>query len=346
MRLVGISTRTTNSGSEGDKTKTLGDFETPSVYDEGTSMIVTVTLNPTLDKTLSVARFQLGALHRAQIVREDLGGKGINVSRALRALGIPSRLTGLMAGGTGQVMQNGLREAGFDVYFLEVEGETRRNITLLDEATGLYTKINEPGPRASSQHLAALQDRVENMARPGDLWAFCGSLPPDAPPDLYASLIRQVQERDACAFLDTSGSAFREGLAAQPFAIKPNTEEAAEFLGRSLHGDGEHCTAARHFEADGIPLVALTRGAQGLVLNMDGKALMATPPPVDARSPVGAGDAALAGLLWAVRDECDAVETARRVVACGTATAMQEGTGVGDRALVEKLMGQVRIINC
>lgn len=346
MRPAGNSMKTTNSGSEGDKAKAPRFSKNSRVYDEGTSMIVTVTLNPTLDKTLSVSQFQLGALHRAQIVREDLGGKGINVSRALRALGIPSKLTGLMAGGTGQVMQNGLREAGFEAHFLEVNGETRRNITLHDEATGLYTKINEPGPGFGPQHLVALKDRVKQMAHPGDFWAFCGSLPPGAPPDLYASLIWQVQERGARAFLDTSGPAFREGLAAQPFAIKPNTEEAAEFLGHSLYDDGEHCTAARHFEAKGIQMVALTRGTQGLVLDMGGEVLIATPPPVDARSPVGAGDAALAGLLWAVLDECNAVETARRVVACGTATAMQEGTGVGDRALVEKLIDQVQIINC
>jgi 1-phosphofructokinase family hexose kinase len=309
-------------------------------------MIVTVTLNPTLDKTLSVPRFQPGALHRARILREDLGGKGINVSRALRALGITSRLVGFMGGGTGQVMQNRLRAAGFDVHFLEVEGETRRNITLHDEASGQYTKINEPGPTVGLHHLAALQAQVDQMTQRGDLWAFCGSLPPGAPSDLYARLIQQVQERGGRAFLDSSGPALHAGVAARPFAIKPNSEEAAELLGLPLRGDDEHCTAARRLQDKGISVVALTRGAQGLVLAMEGDALMATPPSVAVRSPVGAGDAALAGLLWAISDRCDAAETARRVVACGTATAMQEGTGVGDHALVEGILSQVEVMSC
>jgi 1-phosphofructokinase family hexose kinase len=309
-------------------------------------MVITVTLNPTLDKTLSVPRLRPGAVHRAQILREDLGGKGINVSRALRALGIPSWQVGFMGGGTGQAMRTGLQGAGFNVHFLEVDGETRRNITLLDEATGQYTKINEPGPSVAPHHLAALEAQVDQMARPNDLWAFCGSLPPGAPADLYATLIQQVQERGGRAFLDTSGPAFHEGVAAHPFAVKPNSEEAAELLGHSLYSDDEHCGAARRLRAEGISLVALTRGAQGLVLAMGGDVLIAIPPRVPARSPVGAGDAALAGLLWAVCENCDAVETARRVVACGTATAMQEGTGVGDRALVEELLSQIQVIGC
>ncbi len=306
-------------------------------------MIFTVTLNPTLDKTLSVPKLQPGTVHRARILREDLGGKGINVSRALQALGIMSTLTGFMAGGTGQIMTSGLRAAGFDVHFVEVEGETRRNITLLDESSGQYTKINEPGPTVAPNHVAALQKQIDQMARPGDLWAFCGSLPPGAPPDLYAMLIRQVQERGGRALLDSSGPALRKGVTAHPFAIKPNSEEASELLGSTLHSDEEHCAATRRLQAAGVTIVVMTRGAQGLILAMDGETLMATPPPVLARSPVGAGDAALAGLLWAISDGCDAVETARRVVACGTAAAMHEGTGVGDRALVKHLLGQVRV---
>ncbi len=309
-------------------------------------MIVTVTLNPTLDKTLSIPKLRPGTVHRAQILREDLGGKGINVSRALQALRIRSSLTGFMGGATGQIMTSGLRAAGFDVHFVQVEGETRRNITLLDEAISQYTKINEPGPAVTPNHVAALQDQIDQMAHPGDLWAFCGSLPPGAPSDLYARLIQQVQKRGGRALLDSSGPAFREGVAAHPFAIKPNSEEASELLGSPLHNDEEHCTAARRLQTTGVPVVAMTRGAQGLILAMDGETLMATPPPVPARSPVGAGDAALAGLLWAISDGCDAVETARRVVACGTATATQEGTGVGDHTLVEELLKQIQVVSC
>ncbi len=308
--------------------------------------IVTVTLNPTLDKTLSVPQLRPGAVHRAQVLRQDLGGKGINVSRALRALGLHSKIVAFLGGRTGQAMRSGLLEAGFDVHWVEVEGETRQNITLLDEASGDYTKINEPGALACPQHLESMRSLVERLAGPGDLWAFCGSLPPGAPPDYYASLIRLVGECGGRALLDSSGPALRHGLEAHPFAVKPNSEEAAELLGLSLHGDEDHCAAARRLQARDISVVALTRGAQGLVLAMEGDVLIATPPPIPTRSPIGAGDAVVAGLLWATADGCDPVETARRAVACGTATAMQEGTGVGDRRLVDRLLNEVKVFSC
>ncbi len=145
------------------------------------------------------------------------------------------------------------------------------------------------------------------------------------------------------AFLDTSGPALAAGLAARPYGIKPNSEEAVEALGRPVISDEDHITAARALQALGPAVVCLTRGAQGLVLALDDEVVIAAPPPVTAASPVGAGDATLAGLLWATLDGCDAAETARRAVACGTAAAMQEGTGVGERALVEELLSRVQL---
>lgn len=305
--------------------------------------IYTVSLNPSLDKTLSVSRLRPGELNRARVLRTDLAGKGMNVSRALRALGLDSTIVGFVGGATGQTLRRGLVEAGFTVHMIEVDEESRQNITLLDESSGQYTKINEPGARVEAHHIQAMLTLIGELARPGDLWAFCGSLPPGAPPDLYAQLIRLVQAKGGQAFLDTSGVALREGVTAQPFALKPNHEEAAEVLGHPLEDEMACHEAVRQLGAQGIELVALTRGADGLVLGLRGEVVTAQPPPVSARSPIGAGDATLAGLIWAVSEGCDVREMARRAVACGTAAAMQEGTGVGDMALVRQLLTQVRI---
>ena len=312
-------------------------------------MIVTVTLNPTLDKTLSVPVLRPGEVHRARFLRQDIGGKGINVSRALRALGVGSLPIGFLGGATGRTMREGLAAEGYDVRFVEVPGETRQNLTLLDESTGVYTKINEPGPTVGPGHLAALHALVDELAAPGDLWALCGSLPPGAPAGLYADLVTAVQLRGARAILDTSETALHLGLAARPAGIKPNSEEAAQALGQPVSSDEEHVTAVRRLldllstAIPPAPVVCLTRGARGLLLASGGELVSAEPPPVAARSPVGAGDATLAGLLWALSDGCDATEMARRAVACGTATAMQEGTGVGTRSLVDELRPQVTI---
>jgi 1-phosphofructokinase len=306
-------------------------------------MIFTVTLNPSLDRTLSVPKLHPGAIHRARLLREDLGGKGINVSRNLQTLGIPSRILGFAGGRNGEALRTGLFAKGFEASFVNIDAEIRQNITLLDESSGQYTKINELGPEISAQHIASLKELVVQSVQPGDLWALCGSLPPGAPPELYARLIQWVQARKGLAFLDTSGSALRSGLSARPFAIKINTEEAGELLGRRLEGDQAALEAARALQAQGIPLVVLTRGAQGLVLALGDGTVIAIPPPVPALSSVGAGDAALAGLLWGVSEQSDLITLSRRAVACGTAAAMQEGTGIGEVGLIQKLLAEVEI---
>jgi 1-phosphofructokinase len=181
------------------------------------------------------------------------------------------------------------------------------------------------------------------LARPDDTWVFCGSLPPGAPVDAYARLMAQVTGQGARVLLDTSGPPLQAGIAARPYGIKPNTEEAAEALGQAVDGDAGHLHAACALAGLGIPVVCLTRGAAGLVLAWQGEIVSAQPPDVRAASPVGAGDATLAGLIWALQDECDAEEAARRATACGTAAAMQEGTGVGDHALIDALRPKVLV---
>jgi 1-phosphofructokinase len=292
-------------------------------------MIYTVTLNPSLDRTLSVPELNPGDIHRARLVREDLGGKGVNVSRSLRALGIPSRILGF---------------AGGDASFVEVGAEIRQNITLLNEGSGQYTKINELGPEIEAQHISALEEQIDRIAQPGDLWAFCGSLPPGAPPDLYARLICQVQNSEGLAFLDTSGAALRLGMSARPFCIKINAEEVLEVLhGKRREGGLNLAGVAGALQEGATRLVVLTRGAQGLVLALEDQRLVAVPPEVAARSSVGAGDASLAGLLWGITENCDPAMLARRAAACGTAAAMQEGSGVGDAALVRDLLEKVEV---
>jgi 1-phosphofructokinase len=306
-------------------------------------MIFTVTLNPSLDRTLSVPELTPGAIHRARLVREDLGGKGVNVSRSLRALGIPSRILGFAGGWSGEALRAGLLDDGFDAAFIEVGVEIRQNITLLDEGRVQYTKINEAGPEIQAKHISALEEQIDRIAQPGDLWAFCGSLPPGAPTDLYARLIRQVQESQGLAFLDTSGAALRLGMSARPFAIKINTEEVLEVLHGRRKADLDLASVASGLQEGATRLVVLTRGAQGLVLALEDERLVAVPPGVEARSSVGAGDATLAGLLWGVSENCESAMLARRAVACGTAAAMQEGSGVGEAALVRELLDKIEV---
>jgi 1-phosphofructokinase family hexose kinase len=306
-------------------------------------MIVTVTLNPSYDRTLGVAALVPGSLHRAHVLRQDLGGKGINVSRALRALGIDSEVLGFFAGRTGRALVDALTAASYRVHPIATDGEARQNLTLKDDSSGQITKINEPGPTVGAAEVEELLRRVRTCLRPGDTWVLSGSLPPGAPVGLYAELADQIAAHGALAVVDASGPALAAAVAARPYAIKPNTDEGSELIGRTLAGDDDHEQAASELHERGIACVALTRGAHGLVLASAGELVAATAPTVTIKSPIGAGDAALAGLLWAQQDGAPPSEMARRAVACGTAAAMQEGTGVGDIQLVRALMARITV---
>ncbi|NIO71011.1 MAG: hypothetical protein GTN71_18750, partial [Anaerolineae bacterium] len=163
-----------------------------------------------------------------------------------------------------------------------------------------YVKVNEAGPTVRAQELAAFFDRARERVRLGEIWVLSGSLPPGVPPDFYAQLISLVQARGAKSFLDSSGEPLRLGCAASPYLVKPNVVEAEEVMGREIGSNADALGAAEFFLRQGIELVALSLGADGLLLASKQQAVWARPPRVRARNPVGAGDALLAGIAWAL----------------------------------------------
>ncbi len=305
-------------------------------------MIITVTLNPSLDRTLTVPCITFGGVLRATASRLDWGGKGFNISRALQALGAESVAMGLVGGSTGQVLERGLRGMGITTDLVSIDGETRTNVVIADSQGECYVKVNEPGPAVHKDELAVFLDRVRARIWPGDLWILSGSLPPGVPSDFYAQLIRLVQARGARALLDTSGEPLGLGCAASPSLIKPNAVEAAEVTGLQIQTDSDALDAAYALLRHGVEYVALSLGIKGLLLASAQQVVRAKPPHVQARNPVGAGDALLAGLAWALDRELSLVEMARWGVAAGTAAAMQEGVSTGTRAEVEALYGKVQ----
>jgi 1-phosphofructokinase family hexose kinase len=306
-------------------------------------MIFTVTPNPVLDRTLKVAQIVLNEMTRAQESREDWGGKGFNVSRALRALGSQSVATGFVGGVTGEKLAHGLQNLGIATDLVAVSGETRTNIVITDAAGEQYVKVNEAGPKVSDEEISSFFARVESRAEPGDIWALCGSLPPGAPDDFYARLIVLLRSRGAQTVLDTSGEPLKRGLEAVPTVIKPNLPEAAAWLGSPLRSPGEAAGAVDNFLKTGITLVALSLGAEGILLASERARVWAHPPVVVARNPTGAGDALVAGLIWALTEGLPLPEVARWGVAAGTAAAIHEGVSVGTRAEVESLYDEITL---
>lgn len=299
-------------------------------------MIYTVTLNPALDREYQVPALAFGEVLRAAAVRDDLGGKGFNVSRALLALGEPSVAVGFVGGHAGRRIAEGLSALGLATELVELAGgETRTNVTVV--APDRHVKVNEPGPAVSPEEQARLVARVRALARAGDLWVLSGSLPPGSRPELYAELVRILQGAGARALLDTSGPALRAGCAAAPFLVKPNAVEAEELTGLDAGAPAARAAAIGAVHRLGPAHVLLTLGAEGAVLSDGARTWRATPPAVDERNPIGAGDALLAGVVFGLARGLALPEALRWGVAAGAAAASLPGTAVGDRELVERL---------
>lgn len=304
--------------------------------------IYTLTLNPGLDRTLTVPKLEHNTVLRATASRLDWGGKGFNVSRALHALGEPSVALGIVGGFTGQMLAQGLSQLGITTDFVQIAGETRTN-TVIEEENGegaRYIKVNEAGPMVDAEALERLRQRIASLATTGSYWALCGSLPPGVPTTFYGDLTAQIQKQGGIVCLDASGEALRQGVNAAPFLVKPNAEEAGEFTGIAINDVPSAQRAADRFLDHGVQLVALSLGADGLLLASRQQYIHVRPPQVTVKTLVGVGDALLAGLLYALQRNLPLVEVARWGVAAGTAAAMTPGVGVGSLAEVTALVAQ------
>jgi 1-phosphofructokinase len=258
-------------------------------------MIVTVTLNPSLDRTIELDRLARGRVQRVTAARLDPGGKGVNVARALLANGVPTRAVVPIAGVEGNQLVGLLENEGVDVAVVPVLGHTRSNITIA-EADGTVTKLNEPGASLCADDLEALAGKVLAAAAPGSWVVLCGSLPPGLRAEAYATLTHRFVAAGLRVVVDTSGPAFRAAVAVGPELVKPNAEELAEAVGRPLRSRSEVVAAARELQDLGARTVLVSLGATGAIL-VDDEVVVGESPVDEPRSTVGAGDAFLAGFL-------------------------------------------------
>lgn len=303
-------------------------------------MIYTVTLNPALDRELTVPMIEFDAVLRASASRSDCGGKGFNVSRMLASLGGESVALGFAGGRTGESLRDGLEALGIATAFVPIAGETRTNVSIVTHNHDHHIKVNEAGPTISADEQAALVAQVRELARPGDWWVLAGSLPPGLAPTIYADLISHIQTAGGRVVLDTSGEPLRAACGAQPFLVKPNALEASQLTGRPVENIEQALAAATALE--GIEIVVISMGSEGALLAQGGCGWLATPPSIQERNPIGAGDSLVGGLVWGL-SQGDVLTALRWGVACGAATASRDGTAVGTRDEVEQLAEQVVI---
>ncbi|WP_433539189.1 1-phosphofructokinase [Micromonospora sp. CA-249363] len=261
-------------------------------------MIVTVTLNPSLDRAVEVDSLTRGEVIRAAAAHLDPGGKGVNVSRALLANGVPSVAVLPSGGDEGDQLIRLLKAEGVEVLAVAISGRTRSNITLA-EPDGTVTKINEPGPAMCRAEFDEVIDRVLARAGGADWVVLCGSVPPGLPADAYAQLCRKLRAAGVRVAVDTSGPALREAALAGATLLKPNRDELSDVVDTPLKDLGDVVEAAQRLRAWGAGAVLASLGAEGAVL-VDAEGVRSgTCPVARPRSTVGAGDALLAGFLAA-----------------------------------------------
>ncbi|MFD7457510.1 MULTISPECIES: 1-phosphofructokinase [unclassified Streptomyces] len=261
-------------------------------------MILTVTPNPSLDRSYEVHALRRGEVIRAETERVDPGGKGVNVSRAVAAAGRRTVAVLPLGGAPGALVADLLDAQGIEVAPVPIAGATRSNIALA-ESDGVLTKINAPGPQLSPAEQELLLETVREQSRDADWIACCGSLPRGLAPSWYADVVTRAHAGGARIALDTSGSALLEALRARPDVVKPNAEELAAAVGRPLATVGDALKAAEELRERGARAVLASLGADGQLLVDDAGTWFGSAHVDAVRSNVGAGDSSLAGFLIA-----------------------------------------------
>jgi 1-phosphofructokinase family hexose kinase len=309
-------------------------------------MIITVTLNAAIDKSLAVPNFRLGRRHRTVEQRTMAGGKGVNIARTLKALGQPVIATGFAGGATGTHIVEQLTEESILNDFVRIREESRTNTSVLDPTTGEQTEINERGPSVSAREIELFRDKLLYLARGAAIVVFAGSLPRGVDPDIYASLVRDLERLDVITVVDADGEPLRHAVRAEPDVVSPNVVEAEELVGHEFAGEDERSLAVVEIAALG-PREAIMTLPDGCFAQMlvDGQRRLKR-ARIEPREPVakrGSGDAFLAGYL-AARYEGRAPDQCLRFgVACGAESTARLGAGLIDPREARRLMGGVEL---
>lgn len=308
------------------------------------STVVTVTLNPALDKTVTVSGFEIGGLNRVRDLRVDPGGKGINVAKVLKKFNVNVIAAGLAAGFQGQQLLKQLTGDAVEVCFVNVPGETRTNLKIVDEKSKVTTEINEPGFTVLPDNLLRLGQKLSELLDQAAFLVISGSLPPGVPDHIYKDYIELANSKGVKAILDADGGALREGIKAKPYAIKPNLHELEHLVGRKLATIPEIVSAGRELLGQGIALVIISMGSQGAVVLDKKEVYQVTPFPISPKSTVGAGDSMVAALAYSLLGNKSLAETAVWATTAGTVTASKAGTQVCTLAEVQNFLSQVHAV--
>jgi len=305
-------------------------------------MIYTITLNPALDRTIWIERIRDDVSNRILEEHSFAGGKSIDVSKVLKNFGVDNIALGFVGGFAGRELEGRLLNEGIQTDFIRVSGETRTNIIIHEKETGRQLSFNARGPEIRPSEMMQLVEQIEALPCPAVV-AIGGSLPLGVSSEIYRKIISLVKRCDTKVFLDVDGEALRTGIKAKPTVIKPNIHELSELVGKELKNLDEIVAAAREINSQGVDIVLVSLGAQGILLVAGGKEYLAVPPAVKVESTIGAGDSAVAGFISGMVRGKDLKESLIYAAAAGTATTLSQGTALCQREDFLRLVTQVKL---
>lgn len=290
-------------------------------------MIITVTLNPAIDKTIEIKNFEVGKLNRIETVRLDAGGKGINVSKVIKSLGGDSKATGFLGRENSSFITEYLDRSNIKNEFVFVNGMTRTNLKVFDSVNKTVTEINEPGPYVEDNEVKQLERFLVDTVRHGDIVVLTGSVPKNVDKGIYGRLIKLLKQNGAKTILDAEGNLLREGIKEGPYLIKPNLFELEGLLGHRITGIKEAESFAKSLIKDyNIKIAVVSLGDKGAIFVDQFQSIFTHGLEVDTKSTVGAGDAMVAALAFSIEKKLNLNKAITMSMAAATANTMVNGT--------------------
>lgn len=307
-------------------------------------MIITVTLNPAIDKKITVNEINLGETNKCFLERIDVSGKGINVSKAVASLGYNTVATGFMGGCNSKLFTDYLDSHRIAYDFTTIDAEIRTNIKLIEKSTGRETEINENGPIVSKEQTDLFLSNLKKYYCKEDIMCISGSMPGGIESSFYKQIIASAKETGMRVIFDSSEESFKIGTEAAPNAIKPNLSELETYFKERIHTLNEIKEKAMHFIDRGTEIVALSMGREGACFITKNRAVRARlTEKLSVQGTIGAGDAMCAALAVSMQENKDFESTVRLCIASASASVMQEGTVPGKNEDIERLKQLIEI---
>ena len=308
-------------------------------------MILTVTMNPAVDKTIKISEFKIGEVNRVDCLRVDAGGKGINVSKTIKELKGSSIALGFVGGKSGEVIKAYLNQVEIKNDLINIKGETRTNSKIIDTINNTHTDINEIGPEIRKEDIDLIKEKIGYYTKEGTIIVLSGSIPMGVSETIYRDIIEEANKLKAKVILDADGPLFVEAIKAGPYIVKPNIHELERAFDRKLDNEESIIEVSKSLLGYGIKYVVVSLGGEGSIVVSEDGIIKAKGLKVEVKSTVGAGDSMVGALAIAIERGYTMEDALKLAAATSTASVMSEGSETGKLEIINKLLNEIKIIH-